>query len=642
MTSGRLFRLLEATMVTLFTLQATRSALAMALSMVHRTLDGNPVESRLAYAHLALLAALAAPWLVPRARTHLPRVLLLSAIGVAAARAAIAVPHLDVQLYASLVLVGLGAIYLTSLIRARAGAVAPALSAAVAMEQLLRAPDTFDPLLRPLTDIPIGDLRLRMPMLVVLCAISACLAGVAVAARRAARYEPYEPANLTAVGGLAVGGWLVLELMVLGNPGVAARWAAVPRGSLVAWMLAATALPLLPGVRRAVGEALDLFDDRLRGWVWLFLMLTMLVLGNRLDGFGAAGALVVAQFMCVMLAWWFVEPPDASETEQVGPSMMVAVAAMVGLTYLYGSTFVYGRVAGVLRGQGLVVILVAAALAALPRLRWREDDPWLASPALLSSLAPAFVAPAVVLGLLLSGAVQPTETPAASASLRVATYNLNHGYDETGRYQLALIARSVEVSQADIVILQEVDAGSPISYGIDQVEYLARHLGMFQIYQPAVEHLHGVAVLSRWPILQGRGQVLPGSPEQTSAVYGRIEPVQGRAVAVIAAHMRPSDEAQRLQQVALVFGLVEEALPLIVGVDLGSPPGDSAYQQFLAADFLDPDTVLGIDRGFTYPASNPGIRHDYVFVRGLIPADSSQVASTATDHRLVVVEVIWP
>jgi endonuclease/exonuclease/phosphatase (EEP) superfamily protein YafD len=115
----------------------------------------------------------------------------------------------------------------------------------------------------------------------------------------------------------------------------------------------------------------------------------------------------------------------------------------------------------------------------------------------------------------------------------------------------------------------------------------------------------------------------------------------GRSVIVIGAQLSPGQEEERRDQLSVLLSLADSS-PMMVGADLGASPDDLVYGQLLASGFVDPDTVLGIERGFTTPARNPTLRHDYILTRGLIPLDARQVESMASDHRLVVVEVGWP
>lgn len=645
MGSVRVFRLLEGSLVVLFFVQATRTAFAMLLGMVNVTLSTGQVSPAVVNSHLLLIVILVPAWFSPRIRSALPETLRVSAVLVAVARVVMALPFglLLARLYAALALVALGGVYFASLLRANRRSWLSAMAAGFALDQLFRARDTFDLSLQSGFEMPIADLRYRIPWYVAQIVLSLILILAGMLARRLTRQESYEPAFLTPLGGLAVGAFFALETIVLAMPNVVARWAGVPYAGLVPWLLLATTLPLVPSVRNLMGQTFGMFAERSRGWVWLFILLLVIVVGNRLGGFGAAGALVVAQFIAVLLLWWIPRSPDPTELEQVGPSISLGLLACALLVYAYSLTFVHVPALEWLGGQGVIVVLVAAALLGLPGLAWHESDPWLERPATPAGGTVAFVAPVVVLGLILSGlgAGQVDLTP--RDALRVATYNVNGGYDADGVFQLESIADVIEISLADVVVLQEVDAGTPPGYGIDQVQFLARHLGMYQLFQPTGEHVRGVAVLSRWPISQPAGALLPGDGDRFGIVRGLVQDAaSSRSVTVVGAQLAPGSEEERLQQVAVLLNLTGEDTPLVLAADLGASPQDVVYRQLLETGFLDPDTALGIERGFTFPAADPTERRDYILLRDLFPRDALQANSTASDHRLVVVEVEWP
>jgi endonuclease/exonuclease/phosphatase family metal-dependent hydrolase len=226
-------------------------------------------------------------------------------------------------------------------------------------------------------------------------------------------------------------------------------------------------------------------------------------------------------------------------------------------------------------------------------------------------------------------------------TLRVATYNINGGYDSARNFQLERIARTIEAGLADVVVIQEVDAGRPVGYSIDQAQFLARRLHMYQYYQPMVEGLYGMAVLSKWPISE---RYTSSSAELDMGAFRVLlqDPATGRSLTVIGAQLNPGQEEERLNQLGVLLSLTSDTGPVVLAADLGASPDDMIYQQLLAGGFVDPNTTLGIAQGFTAPSRNPTLRHDYVLMRKLIPLDSRQVDSAASDHRLVVVEVGWP
>jgi endonuclease/exonuclease/phosphatase family metal-dependent hydrolase len=399
---------------------------------------------------------------------------------------------------------------------------------------------------------------------------------------------------------------------------------------------------LMPGVREFVGQAVGIFEERLQGWVWLFLLVLMLIVGNRLNGLGAAAALVLAQFIAITLLWWIPTAPVHDEVEQVGPSISFGLFILVIFVYLYYLMTSTALVPAVLVGQWIAPLIAAGILLGIPRLFWREVDPWTEGISLPRSLPAAFVAPIVVIGLMLGSSRAAAASPTLG-DLRVATYNINSGYDEAGVFQLELAARTIEASVADVVLIQGADIGRPTSYGGDEAVYLAKRLGMYQAYISTTDNVEGISVLSRWPLTDIHAVSL-GESLQIGALRVRVtDPTSQRTLDLLSAELQPqADEQRRLQQLAYLFSLLDPSVPSVLGVDLGAGTSDIAYQQLTAVSFIDPDTVLGIERGFTYPTSSPVERRDFVLIRGLIPVESRHVESPASSHRLVVVALKWP
>lgn len=641
MGAARVFRLIEGSLVTLFFVQALRIVFAVLLSMTSGALAARQVDLVIINSHIALVVALVLPWFSPRSRTALPRTLVISAILIAALRSLMALPVPVLRLYAGVALIGFGGVYLASLLRANWRAWVSATIVGISLDQLLRASDTYDLALRVfVVQIPMGTRTLGIPWIAVQIVLSAVVILFGVAARRSARQEPYEPAFLNVWGGLAIGGFWAVEMIVLAMPGVIARWAGVSYAGLVPWLLLVTTLPLLPSVRQLIGQTLGLFDERLRGWVWLLVALLAIIVGNRLGGWGAAGILVAAQFMVVLSLWWIPNTSDAPEIEQVGPSFSMGMFALGILLYAYSLTFEQMRALSWLKEHGLIVVLAGVVLLIFPRL-WRDEDLWLAPAIVPKGLAITFVAPLVVFGMMLSG-IGANPPPVTGTTLRIATYNVNGGYDAGQSFQLEVIARTIEASLADVVVLQEVDTGRPVGYGIDQVQFLARRLRMYQYYQSTGGELNGIAILSRWPISAPTYAALPSPGRQMGAIRVVLGDVaSGRTVTVIGAQLSPGQEDERRDQLSILLSLAD-ASQMLLAADLGASPDDVVYGQLLASGFVDPDTVLGIEKGFTTPSRSPTLRHDYILTRGLIPLDARQVESMASDHRLVVVEVGWP
>ncbi len=643
MGSTRVYRLVEGTLVVLFFWQAVRVVFAVMLAMASHAIATGQANLLTINAHLMVIAALALSWFAPRSRGSLPRTLLISSVLTAVMRIPMSIDNTLIRLVAGVAVIGFGGMYLASLIRANWQSWVTVLVLGLTVDLLFRAADSYDPSIKGTFAMLLGETTYRVPWLFLQIPLSLIALLFSWLARRFARSEPYEPASLTVAGGIGVGGFFTVEMLVLGMPNVIARWAGVSFVTVAPWLILFTALPLVAAVRTSIAHVLGLFDDRLRGWVWLLLLILVVVAGNRVGGTFGAAALVVGQFVAILTLWWIPHFQESGEMEQVGPSFSLGLFLFAILVYTYSLTFENIPGLGRLRDQGLILVLVGAGLLGLMRLLWREDDPWMSKQQVSSGLSASFVVPAAVAGLLLATGGSEIARPVPQSTISIATYNLNAGFDADAAFQLELAARTIEASLADVVVLQDVDAGRPVGLGVDQAEFLSRRLKMYQAYQPGSGKLVGVAVLSKWPITERRPTTLPGALGAVPALRVTVrDPAASRVIYVVAAQLAPGSEQSRLNQLYTLQSLAGESSPLVIAIDLGASPDDATYQQLIAGGFLDPDVALGIERGFTTPAANPTVRHDYVFVRGLIPLASRHVNSTASTHRLVVVEVGFP
>jgi hypothetical protein len=200
---------------------------------------------------------------------------------------------------AAIVVAG-GMLYFAALSRQQPGRLAVALTLGFVIDQIVRAyGQTLDPTW--------GEVFLY-PQTV----ISIVLFVIAVVRAASRRNPPLKDgvaySGIGLGGGIALGGLLFLELALLATPAALARWTGIDYSWAAPWLIAATALPLIPEVRETARQALSLVDAQWRGWFWLLLICLLLVLGNRLGGVVAFVALLMAQGMTVLLFWWIAGP----------------------------------------------------------------------------------------------------------------------------------------------------------------------------------------------------------------------------------------------------------------------------------------------------------------------------------------------
>jgi endonuclease/exonuclease/phosphatase family metal-dependent hydrolase len=257
-----------------------------------------------------------------------------------------------------------------------------------------------------------------------------------------------------------------------------------------------------------------------------------------------------------------------------------------------------------------------------------------------------------VLGAIVAGAGRPP----APRGLRVLVFNIHAGKDAAGAANLDGIASVIRSSQADVVLLQEIDRHTARSGNVDQVATLQHSTGFDAAFGPSLLHYdggeYGIAILSRFAI--GFRQTIPlpvrpvqtragGSQEPRVALLAFTHPLTTPPILrVLNTHLDPADGTARGQEVShLVEAYQDQAVaktPVIVGGDFNSTPDNPVLQPLRAAGLRDAWSECGSGDGFTYPADKPAKRIDYLFLSGGLQCAGAQVLDVqASDHRPLLV-----
>jgi endonuclease/exonuclease/phosphatase family metal-dependent hydrolase len=611
----------EGVAVLVFFFQAVRVLFSMLFGVIYDALFVGPFSLTAAAIILLAFLAFLAPLGVPRSGG--PRWLpWAAALAVFLGRVALTPDWPSLRLGASLAVVAAGSLYLATTLPVQPRRGFHLLVLALSAEQVLRAAgNTFDPSLRP------GWLWGQAAVSLLLAA------GTCWWRRSSGAIFLGPPGQVGPVGGLAFGAFLFVEMSLLALPNAVARWTGTDYTVAVPLVLLVTLLPLLPGVR-ALTPATEGRAARVWGAFCAGLVLLGVALGHFLrGGLGLMGLLAAQGFL--VAAQDRVASPKGSRS-LTGVWLALGLLAFVLLNYAYAFAFTYPYTLPFFRGAGLPVLLVAALLASLPGLRPAPSEA-LQLPPRGRALAWAGAALVVSLSLVLALPPKPVlkDLP---ATLRVATYNIHYGYNGHWNFTLEEIARTIEENGVDVVALQEVDAGRITSYSVDDALWLARRLGMQAVYQPTIEHLTGIGLLTRVPLVSAEGRLLTSREEQTAIIGAQLRTAGGRVNAfAIWLGLTPEERATQVEE-ALAFIRGWEG-PALFGGDFNSTPGSPTYERIAAEGFVDPFVALRLPPLPTSPAEDPEERIDFVWVRGLRPLGAWVPESLASDHRMVVVEV---
>jgi len=381
-----------------------------------------------------------------------------------------------------------------------------------------------------------------------------------------------------------------------------------------------------------------------------------------------------------MLWWWLVRPRAEKERQFTAIWLLVSVIIFVLLTAADNFTYEYGYVQNLtgdlaflnpyippflraFRGFGLGVLLLAVFFAALPVIQTQRRIPWTTGTSWQSILGIAAVALASIgvavavrppqINLLLSTEQNPVN------SIRIGTYNIHAGFNEFYHFDMEAIARTIQQSGADVVLLQQVEVGRMTSYGVDQALWLARRLGMDVRFFPTNEGLQGLAVLSRVLIIESDGTQLTSSGSQTGLQRVRIQPDEG-VINIYNTRLEylldvgdgrtvEQQEQDQQRQINEIFAILANQYPdgnlgrLLIGGTFNNIPDSPLADQMRAAGFVDPFAGTGLPSELSatlWRTGVPRVQLDYLWLwrRSLVPIGANTVNSQASDHRMVVIE----
>lgn len=688
------FAVLEAGLAGLFFVQALRlligllysraasAALASALDpgSIDRTLPGL-VEAAVFTREVSFLVyMLALPLLailLGRSRFLIAAAAALIAVG----RALMTADEAGAQTMAAALVMGAGLLYTATMIRHRPHLLPYFFILGFGADQIFRAVgNTSDPSLLP----EYGSVQIVLSIILAALALLAVTRKISVDdeagnAPAAARYG-----LMPIWGGIGLGALLFLELTLLALPNAIAGRASADYTAFVPLTLAATLLPLVPWVRARARALIGAFDGGARGWLWMLLAMLLIVFGTRIQEiilpFGSVQtrlplggvALAAAQFTVGMLWWWLVRPQGERERNLSGLwlilSMIVLATLLAGDSFTYEYAFVRDLtpelaalnavVPPLLRGfraMGMGVLLVAVFLAALPMMQTRRRIAWPVGTPLQTVLSVLIVAAASI------GAAYAARPPVIAGvrgveSIRVGTYNIHAGFNEFFDFDLEAIARTIERSGANVVLLQEVEAGRVTSFGIDQALWLARRLGMDRRFYPTNEGLQGLAVLSNVEIVFNDGRLLSSLSNQTGLQRVQIRPDAGVVTVyntwlglLLESPGGPTlteQEQDQDRQLNEIFGFISGDFPdgnlgrIILGGTLNNTPTSPLIQRLRDTGFVDPFAGLPLELAATLWRTGLRARIDYLWIRPPLLATSAGAMDThASDHRMSVVEL---
>lgn len=223
--------------------------------------------------------------------------------------------------------------------------------------------------------------------------------------------------------------------------------------------------------------------------------------------------------------------------------------------------------------------------------------------------------------------------------MRIMTYNIQHGAGMDDVIDLDRQATVIRNADPEVVGLQEVDSCVKRSGYIHQAAVLAKSLGMYSTFGPAIPLTggkYGVAILSKEKPLSHRIIPLPGNEKRVLLVCEFQE-------YVFATTHLALEEENRLTSLDIIL---EEAArwdkPFFICGDWNDKPTSTLITK-MKKNFTFLNSITDSSTNYTFPAGTPKSIIDYIacYGRAIRSVRKRQVINepNASDHRPVLVEI---
>ena len=228
-----------------------------------------------------------------------------------------------------------------------------------------------------------------------------------------------------------------------------------------------------------------------------------------------------------------------------------------------------------------------------------------------------------------------------STDIRVLSYNIRHGQGNDDVVNLERTAETIRRLRPDIVGLQEVDDRTKRTGGVPQADELGRLLGLHAAFGKFMDYQgggYGLAVLSRYPILNSNPVRLPDGNEPRVALVVEVRLPNGQPLSIITVHFDwvNNDGFRFAQASELAKHLDGMKSPYVLLGDFNDLP-DSRTLALFKSRATEARKTAGAS--FTFSSSKPEKEIDYIFYS---PAESFRAREVlvidepmTSDHRPV-------
>lgn len=223
--------------------------------------------------------------------------------------------------------------------------------------------------------------------------------------------------------------------------------------------------------------------------------------------------------------------------------------------------------------------------------------------------------------------------------LRIVTYNIQQGYDLNGIKNYTEQIELLKSLNPDVIGLQETDSVRIAGGNSDIVQYFADRLQMNSYNgPPPVNGTFGIALLSKFPIINPRTFYMYSLGEQTATIEAQVKKA-GKVYNVYVTHL--GNDGDMVQQKAILQTIGENENVVLMG-DFNFSPKTQQYRvttQKLRDAWIElwPE---GVEDGGVNPTTDDYKRIDHVFVTSDLKLyDARFILSPHSDHPAVLAVV---
>ncbi len=248
----------------------------------------------------------------------------------------------------------------------------------------------------------------------------------------------------------------------------------------------------------------------------------------------------------------------------------------------------------------------------------------------------------------------PIDHDVSGDSLKVLSYNIQQGSDESGNKNFDAQYQVIEGLDADIIGLQESDTCRISSGNSDIVRFISNRLKLYSYFGPkTLTGTFGIALLSKYPILNPQVFYMESEGEQTATVWAQIF-VGSTIFNIFVTHLGnyedPAEDRSQIVQQENILSVTNGLSNVILMGDFNFELGTEQYNITVAQlyDCWEVAPAIGKTIGNVPEGWEPRLpngRIDHIFVSGELNTSVSFITytgGTAADHPCVFMSLGGP